>query len=93
MSFDPLDAAILDLLRQNGRMSNREIGRALDISEGTVRQRLKKLEDRKAMRLGVVIDIEAAGMAADRAEIAALLDNSIACLGPARLTCTNRLAR
>jgi Lrp/AsnC family transcriptional regulator for asnA, asnC and gidA len=64
VKLDALDAAIIDLLRQNGRMSNREVGRALQISEGTVRQRLKKLIDSKSMRLGMVTDFEASGLAA-----------------------------
>jgi DNA-binding Lrp family transcriptional regulator len=64
MKLDDTDAAIIDLLRQNGRMSNREVGRALQISEGTVRQRLKKLIESKAMRLGMVTDFEASGLAA-----------------------------
>jgi DNA-binding Lrp family transcriptional regulator len=63
VKIDDTDTAILDLLRQNGRMSNREVGRALDISEGTVRQRLRKLVDGQAMRLGVVTDIHTAGLA------------------------------
>ena len=63
VKIDDTDAAIIDLLRQNGRMSNREVGRALEISEGTVRQRLRKLTDSKAMRLGMVTDFEASGLA------------------------------
>jgi DNA-binding Lrp family transcriptional regulator len=35
----------------------------LQISEGTVRQRLRKLIDGKAMRLGMVTDFEASGLA------------------------------
>lgn len=62
MKLDDTDAAILALLREDGRMSNREVGRALDISEGTVRQRLKKLIDAKAMRLGLVTDIHTTGL-------------------------------
>lgn len=61
MTLDELDHAILNLLEQNGRMSNREVGRALNISEGTVRLRLKKLVENKAMRLGLVTDMEATG--------------------------------
>ncbi len=44
------------LLREDGRLSNREVARRLDVSEGTVRQRLKKLEDARAIRMGVVVD-------------------------------------
>jgi Lrp/AsnC family transcriptional regulator, regulator for asnA, asnC and gidA len=53
---DDVDERILDLLRDDGRLSNREVARRLDISEGTVRQRLKKLEDARAIRIGAVID-------------------------------------
>lgn len=61
MKFDNVDTAILDLLRANARTSNREVARALDISEGMVRQRLKKMESAKAMRIGLVADIATAG--------------------------------
>jgi DNA-binding Lrp family transcriptional regulator len=64
MKLDPTDASIVDLLGQNGRMSNREVARVLDVSEGTVRQRRKKLIDNKAMRLGLITDLEAAGFLA-----------------------------
>lgn len=62
LKLDDTDTAIIDLLHENGRMSNREVGRALQISEGTVRQRLKKLIEGKAMRLGMVTDFEASGL-------------------------------
>ncbi|MES2263999.1 MAG: Lrp/AsnC family transcriptional regulator [Pseudomonadota bacterium] len=63
MKLDQTDSAILDLLREDGRMSNREVGRALGISEGTVRQRLRKLVDSQSMRLGLVTDIHTSGLA------------------------------
>jgi len=53
---DDVDERILALLRDDGRLSNREVARRLDISEGTVRQRLKKLEDAHAIRIGAVVD-------------------------------------
>ncbi|MDB5969974.1 MAG: AsnC family transcriptional regulator [Hydrocarboniphaga sp.] len=61
MKLDDIDNAILAALGQNGRMSNREVGRDVGVSEGTVRQRLKKLEAAKAMRLGLVVDITVTG--------------------------------
>ncbi len=61
---DDTDQAILDLLTVDGRMSNRAIGRALGIAEGTVRQRIKKLIDSKAARIGLVTDVAALGIAA-----------------------------
>ncbi len=53
---DDIDERIMQLLRDDGRLSNREVARRLDISEGTVRQRLKKLEDARAIRMGLVVD-------------------------------------
>lgn len=64
MKLDDIDNALLDLLGQNGRMSNREVGRTLNISEGTVRQRLRKLTEAKAMRLGLVANMEAVDLSA-----------------------------
>ena len=61
MKIDETDSDIIALLRENGRMSNREVGRVLSVSEGTVRLRIRKLLDSKAMRLGLVTDFEAGG--------------------------------
>ena len=64
IKLDAMDHAILDLLRDNGRMSNREVARFLGTSEGMVRQRLKKMTDAKAMRLGLVADVGTVGFVA-----------------------------
>lgn len=56
METDEIDEAIIALLQEDGRLSNRAVGRELGVSEGTVRQRLKKLQDSGAIRMGVVID-------------------------------------
>jgi Lrp/AsnC family transcriptional regulator, regulator for asnA, asnC and gidA len=56
MQTDSVDESIMSLLREDGRLSNREVARRLDVSEGTVRQRLRKLEDANAIRMGVVVD-------------------------------------
>jgi Lrp/AsnC family transcriptional regulator for asnA, asnC and gidA len=56
MQTDEVDESIMSLLREDGRLSNREVARRLNVSEGTVRQRLKKLEDANAIRMGVVVD-------------------------------------
>lgn len=53
---DEIDERIIALLQEDGRRSNREVARRLDLSEGTVRQRLKKLQDASAIRIGVVAD-------------------------------------
>jgi Lrp/AsnC family transcriptional regulator for asnA, asnC and gidA len=56
MQTDDVDESIMSLLQEDGRLSNREVARRLDVSEGTVRQRLKKLEEANAIRMGVVVD-------------------------------------
>lgn len=61
---DQTDEAIIALLQKDGRTSNREIARQLDLSEGTVRQRLKRLHDAKAIRLGAVMDAGRMGLTA-----------------------------
>ena len=74
---DDLDESILRSLREDGRLSNREVARQLGISEGTVRHRLKRLEDARAIRIGAVVDPAAMGM-----EAAA---NVMVTIDPARL--------
>lgn len=54
--IDSVDEAIIAAFEQDGRLSNREIARRLDVSEGTVRQRLKKLHDGGAVRFDVLTD-------------------------------------
>lgn len=43
--LDEIDRKIVDFLRTDGRIAFREIARKLDISEGMVRKRVKKLLD------------------------------------------------
>ena len=43
MKLDDTDRAILAALRENGRATNSEIAGRLDVSEGTVRNRIGKL--------------------------------------------------
>jgi Lrp/AsnC family transcriptional regulator, regulator for asnA, asnC and gidA len=74
---DELDESILRSLREDGRVSNREVARRLGVSEGTVRHRLKRLEDARAIRIGAVVDPAAFGM-----EAAA---NVMVTIAPARL--------
>lgn len=64
MDIDEVDLAIVAELQKNGRSSNREVARVLGLSEGTIRQRLRKLEATKAIRLGLVTDASALGQTA-----------------------------
>jgi DNA-binding Lrp family transcriptional regulator len=59
-----LDDKIFELLRDDGRISNREIGRILNVSEATVRNRIRNLKESKVMRLGIVTNPRAMGLAA-----------------------------
>ncbi|MDD3127629.1 MAG: Lrp/AsnC family transcriptional regulator [Candidatus Izemoplasmatales bacterium] len=55
MTFDDTDKKILKLLGENGRITNNDIARKLSISEGTVRNRIKKLESSGFMKvLGLI---------------------------------------
>jgi Lrp/AsnC family transcriptional regulator, regulator for asnA, asnC and gidA len=63
MKLDAVDEAIIAALQQDGRQSNREIARCLNVSEGTVRQRLKKLADAGAVAFDVVVDLTQMGIA------------------------------
>lgn len=66
--MDEKDKRILSLLKQNSRMSNTEISRAVDLTEGAVRSRIKKLQSS-----GVItrFTVETAGHAANYAVVMA----------------------
>ena len=56
IELDALDRAILDRLQQNGRRSYRQIGRDLGVSEGTVRARVRRLEDAGVLSIIAFVD-------------------------------------
>jgi len=62
MKIDQTDEAIIEAFQLDGRQSNREVARTLGVSEGTVRQRLKKLQDAGAIRFDVVSDSTVMGI-------------------------------
>lgn len=49
--LDDLDRSILELLTLDARASNRELARKLDVSEGTVRNRLRKLLEKRQFQI------------------------------------------
>ncbi|MCF7949257.1 MAG: Lrp/AsnC family transcriptional regulator [Spirochaetia bacterium] len=51
MDFDTIDYQLLQLLHENGRISNKEIAKHLSIAEGTVRNRLKKLINKGILKV------------------------------------------
>lgn len=56
--LDKIDLRIAYLLGENGRLSNRELARQLDISEGNVRQRLGRLLDEGALKISAQANLE-----------------------------------
>ena len=61
IDLDDTDHAIIALLRDNGRMPYRAVARQLNVSENTVRARVRRMEESDTMRVVAVTDIEAAG--------------------------------
>ncbi len=61
IDLDDTDHAIIALLRGNGRMPYRAVARQLNVSENTVRARVRRMEESDTMRVVAVTDIEAAG--------------------------------
>ncbi|OGV52401.1 MAG: hypothetical protein A2X49_13535 [Lentisphaerae bacterium GWF2_52_8] len=55
-NFDELDKQIIGMLRDDGRMTNNEIARSLGVSEGTVRNRIKKLSESGAVRIAGLLN-------------------------------------
>jgi Lrp/AsnC family transcriptional regulator, regulator for asnA, asnC and gidA len=51
MKPDTLDRKIIRMQNKDGRCSSLEIARQLDVSEGTVRNRLKKMSDAGLLRI------------------------------------------
>lgn len=54
ISLDELDHKIIERLGHDARVSNREIGREFNLTEGTIRSRLKRLLDNKVIRVAAV---------------------------------------
>lgn len=54
--LDDIDREIVLQLQQDGRRSYREMARSLDVSEGTVRWRVRRLLDDGALRIAAIAD-------------------------------------
>lgn len=59
--LDDLDHKILNLLGTDARVSNRQIAADLGTTEGTVRARLKRLQQENLIRFSVVTDFRIEG--------------------------------
>ena len=49
--LDDVDRRILEHFSQDARMSNREVAQALGLAEGTVRSRIKRLQESKTIKI------------------------------------------
>jgi Lrp/AsnC family transcriptional regulator for asnA, asnC and gidA len=56
--LDQADLAIVERLSHDARVSNREIAEQLGVTEGTVRARVKRMEEEKLMRITAVTNID-----------------------------------
>ena len=55
--MDDLDLRIIEAMRRDGRASNAGIARAVGVSEGTVRRRLKRLTDENLIEVRVTLKL------------------------------------
>ena len=58
---DEVDIRIIELLKKDGRMPNTEIAKKLEISETTIRKRLKKLIGEEIIRIEAVVNHDKLG--------------------------------
>ena len=56
--LDKLDRAIVESLSPDARVSNRQIAESLGVTEGTVRARIKRMEEQKQLRITAVTNID-----------------------------------
>jgi len=60
--MDKLDFKIVNMLKKNGRLSNANVARTLNVSEGTIRRRLKKMTNENIIRIFAVPNPESIGL-------------------------------
>lgn len=63
--LDELDRLLIVRLQENGRTPLTQIAREADVSEGTVRFRLKRLEKDKRLRVSTVVDAVSVGFSSN----------------------------
>jgi DNA-binding Lrp family transcriptional regulator len=63
-TVDDLDLRIIKALQRDARSSNRSIAAELEVSEGTVRTRLRRMEDERLVRIRAVSDVISFGLRA-----------------------------
>jgi Lrp/AsnC family transcriptional regulator for asnA, asnC and gidA len=60
-ALDRVDDCIIEHVRRDGRISNRDLARAAGVNEATIRARMRRLESSGAMRVVAMVDLQAAG--------------------------------
>jgi DNA-binding Lrp family transcriptional regulator len=63
-AVDELDLSIISLLQRDARSSNRRIADELSVSEGTIRARIRRMEEERVIRIQAVSDVIAFGISA-----------------------------
>ncbi|WP_368834376.1 Lrp/AsnC family transcriptional regulator [Mycobacterium intracellulare] len=76
IELDELDIAILQALVEDGRQSSRNIARAFDVSEGTVRARITRMTQAGLMRVVAMVEPVALGMAGVIASVSVRAERS-----------------
>ncbi len=56
--LDDVDKAIVGCLSRDARISNRKVAEDLGVTEGTVRARIKRMEEEKQIRITAVTNID-----------------------------------
>lgn len=64
ISLDQIDEQIISVLRQSGRIANRDLARIVGVNEATVRGRLRRLEENNVVRVVAMRDLRAMGFEA-----------------------------
>lgn len=60
-ALDELDRRIIEKLGRDARVSNRQIAAELEVTEGTIRSRIKRLQNEGLIQFTVVRDFRVAG--------------------------------
>jgi Lrp/AsnC family transcriptional regulator for asnA, asnC and gidA len=59
--LDELDHKLIEILGRDARVSNRQIAADLGVTEGTIRARIRRLQDARLIQFSVVTDLRLAG--------------------------------
>lgn len=77
IELDELDVSIIQSLVDDGRQSSRKIARSFDVSEGTVRARIGRLNSAGLIRVGAMVEPVALGLAGAIACVSIKVDRAL----------------